>query len=48
MELVIANIALQNGFIDVPIFTILVIMALSTTILTPFLLKKAFTRIDLS
>jgi len=48
MELVIANIALQNGFIDISVYTILVLMALSTTILTPFLLKKSFIRIDLS
>jgi len=48
MELVIANIALQKGFIDVPIFSILVIMALLTTLITPFLLKDAFVRIDKS
>jgi Kef-type K+ transport system membrane component KefB len=46
MELVIANIALQKGFIDVPMFSILVMMALLTTIITPFLLKDAFLRID--
>jgi Kef-type K+ transport system membrane component KefB len=48
MELVIANIALQKGFIDIPIFSILVIMAIMTTILTPIFLKKAFSQIDLS
>ncbi len=42
MELVIANIALANGFIDVPVFSILVLMALLTTILTPSLLKEGF------
>jgi Kef-type K+ transport system membrane component KefB len=46
MELVIANIALQKGLIDTSIYSILVIMALLTTILTPFFLKKAFSRID--
>ncbi len=46
MELVIANIALQKGFIDVPIFSILVMMALLTTLITPFLLKDAFVRIE--
>jgi len=46
MELVIANIALQKGFIDVPIFSILVMMALLTTLITPFLLKDAFIRIE--
>ncbi|MDD4602796.1 MAG: cation:proton antiporter [Bacteroidales bacterium] len=48
IEMVIANIALRNGFIDVSMFSILVIMALTTTIITPFLLKKAFNKIDLS
>ena len=48
MELVIANIALQKGFIDVPIFSILVMMALLTTLITPFLLKDAFVRIEKS
>ena len=46
MELVIANIALAKGFIDVPVFSILVLMALLTTILTPFLLKEGFRLID--
>jgi len=47
MELVIANIALTKGFIDVSVFSILVLMALLTTILTPFLLKEGFRLIDL-
>jgi Kef-type K+ transport system membrane component KefB len=47
MELVIANIALQNGFIDIPMFSILVMMAILTTILTPIFLKYSFDRIDL-
>jgi Kef-type K+ transport system membrane component KefB len=42
IELVIANIALAKGFIDVSVFSILVIMALLTTILTPFLLSQGF------
>lgn len=46
MELVIANIALQKGFISLSIFSILVIMAMLTTILTPFLLKVSFQSID--
>ena len=46
LELVIANIALAKGFIDVPVFSILVLMALLTTILTPFLLKEGFRLID--
>jgi Kef-type K+ transport system membrane component KefB len=46
MEIVIANIALQKGFIDISIFSILVLMALLTTVITPFMLKDAFERID--
>lgn len=46
MELVIANIALQKGFIDIAMFSILVTMALLTTIITPFLLKDAFRWLD--
>lgn len=42
MELVIANIALKNGFIDISIFSILVLMGMITTIVTPFLLKRSF------
>jgi Kef-type K+ transport system membrane component KefB len=45
MELVIANIALQKGFIDISLYSVLVIMALLTTILTPLFLKKAFQKI---
>ena len=43
MELVIANIALQRGFIDISVFSILVLMALLTTIFTPFFLQFGFT-----
>ena len=46
MEMVIANIALQRGFIDVPVFSILVIMALLTTIFTPFFLQYGFSLIE--
>jgi Kef-type K+ transport system membrane component KefB len=46
MELIIASIALQKHFIDISLYSILVIMALLTTILTPFFLNKAFRRID--
>jgi Kef-type K+ transport system membrane component KefB len=46
MELVIANIALQRGFIDVSIFSILVVMTLLTTLSTPFLLRWGFSLID--
>lgn len=42
IELVIANIALQKGVIDISMFSILVLMGVLTTISTPFLLKRAF------
>lgn len=42
MELVIANIAYQKGFIDITMFTILVTVAIITTVATPFLLKRSF------
>jgi len=45
MELVIANVALSNGFIERQLFTILVLMAVATTFVTPPLLKWAFSRI---
>ncbi len=44
MELVIANIALSNSFIGRQLFTILVLMAVVTTMITPFLLKRAYDR----
>lgn len=46
MELVIASIALQRGFIDTTMFSILIFMALLTTLSTPFLLKSGFARIE--
>ncbi|MDE3135102.1 MAG: cation:proton antiporter [Acidobacteriota bacterium] len=45
MELVIANIALADGFIGHQLFTILVLMAVVTTLATPLLLKRAYTRL---
>ena len=44
MELVIANIALSNGFIGQQLFTILVLMTVVTTFVTPPLLKWAYAR----
>jgi len=46
MELVIATIALSNGFISEEIFSILVIMGLFTTLISPYLLKQSFLLID--
>jgi Kef-type K+ transport system membrane component KefB len=42
MELVIANIAFSKGFIDGALFTVLVLMAVMTTFLTPILLKRIY------
>ena len=46
MELVIAEIALSNGFIGREIFSILVLMGVATTLVTPVLLSRAFARLD--
>lgn len=46
MELVIANIALAAGVIDTSVFSILVIMGLLTTIVTPYYLKYSFGKMD--
>lgn len=42
MELVIANIALSRGFIDEKLFTVLVLMAVITTFVTPIFLKRLY------
>lgn len=46
MELVIANIALKNGIINISIFSILVLMGMLTTFVTPFFLKYGFDWIE--
>ena len=46
MELVIANIALQNGFIDTSVYSILVVMGIVTTVVSPYFLKRSFARLD--
>ncbi len=46
MELVIANIALTAGVIDLALFSILVIMGITTTLVTPFFLKYSFDKMD--
>jgi Kef-type K+ transport system membrane component KefB len=45
MELVIANIALANGFIGPRVFSVLVLMAIVTTVITPVLLRRAYARL---
>ena len=46
IELVIANIALKNGFIDVSVFSILVLMGIVTTVISPIVLKHSFAALD--
>jgi Kef-type K+ transport system membrane component KefB len=46
IELVIANIALSNGLIDIQFFSILVLMGLITTLITPFMLSRGFKVLD--
>lgn len=49
MELVVASIAYQRGLIGIDIFSILVLMGIVTTILTPILFRNyAFKRLSLS
>lgn len=40
MELVVANVALEKGFIGPELFSILLLMGLTTTLLTPFLFRR--------
>lgn len=40
MELVIASIAYEHGFIDKNLFSVLVLMGVVTTMLTPFMFRK--------
>jgi Kef-type K+ transport system membrane component KefB len=46
MELVIANIALSKQFITQELFSILVLMGTTTTLATPFLLRRAFEAVE--
>jgi Na+:H+ antiporter len=48
MELVIANVALSNGFIGQSLFSVLVLMALVTTFATPLLLKRVYDRMPVT
>lgn len=40
MELVVANIALQRGFINQELFSVLVLMGIFTTVITPILFRR--------
>jgi len=47
MELVVARIGLSSGLIGAGLFSVLVLMGMITTIVTPTLLKRAFAAADL-
>lgn len=46
MELVIANLGLSNGLIEPKLFSILVLMGVATTMVTPVLLKRSFQALE--
>jgi Kef-type K+ transport system membrane component KefB len=46
MELVIADLALKRGFINNDVFSTLVFMGMVTTMMTPWLLQRAFERAE--
>ena len=46
MELVVARIGLSSGLIGSGLFSVLVLMGMVTTIVTPTLLKRAFGAAD--
>ena len=46
MELVVARIGLSSGLIGSGLFSVLVLMGLATTMVTPWLLKRAFEAAD--
>ena len=46
MELVIANLGLSNGLIDPKLFSILILMGVATTMVTPILLKRSFQSLE--
>jgi Kef-type K+ transport system membrane component KefB len=46
MELVVARIGLSSGLIGAGLFSVLVLMGMITTIVTPTLLKRAFAAAD--
>jgi Kef-type K+ transport system membrane component KefB len=46
MELVVARIGLSSGLIGSGLFSVLVLMGMITTVVTPYLLKRAFEAAD--
>lgn len=46
MELLVASIGLRYGFIDITIYSILVVMGITTTIISPYFLKMSFDKLE--
>jgi Kef-type K+ transport system membrane component KefB len=46
MELLVASIGLRYGFINITVYSILVVMGITTTIMSPYFLKKSFDVLD--
>jgi Kef-type K+ transport system membrane component KefB len=46
MELVVARIGLTSGLVGPDLFSVLVLMGVTTTVITPVLLKRAFEAVD--
>jgi Kef-type K+ transport system membrane component KefB len=46
MELVVARIGLSSGLVGTDLFSVLVLMGVTTTVITPVLLKRAFDAVD--
>jgi Kef-type K+ transport system membrane component KefB len=46
MELVVARIGLSSGLVGSDLFSVLVLMGVTTTVITPVLLKRAFEAVD--
>ncbi|MEI6576544.1 MAG: cation:proton antiporter [Bacteroidota bacterium] len=46
MELLVANIGLRYGFINITVYSVLVVMGITTTMISPYFLKRSFDRMD--
>ncbi|HRY32759.1 MAG TPA: cation:proton antiporter [Bacteroidales bacterium] len=46
MELLVAKLALQKGFIDTSVYSVLVILGIMTTLVSPYLLRERFRKMN--
>ncbi len=46
MELLVAKLALQKGFIDTSVYSVLVILGIITTLVSPYLLRERFRKLN--